>query len=647
MPERIINNRRSYSSLWIALLVGLVNGLLFVVLIPPWQHYDEPNHFEYAWLMAKRGGIPATDDYSRSMRLAVAESMVQNEFFRGMNYTPDLNPKAGPVWIGPISQLNNPPLYYAVASLPLRFLRGQKIELQLMVGRLVSFLLYLVTILAAWGVVAEITPSGHLLRLLVPVTIAFLPGFTDSMTAMNNDSAAVALVSLCLWGCVRMVRQGISVANLLWSMSTAILTLLAKETAFMAIPLFLAAFVLAIFRRSYRWLAWVILGVGIIGAGLLVFSWGDSAGWYRSTSQKSFTRVANPQAVDGKYVFQLDARAADTPAWIPSLFQPVLVIHPKENSKVSFTLGSWMWADRQTRARMPILGDGYNIHTKYVDIGVEPSFYSYTVTVPTDKGLRLWVSLDPAPDDPETTIYYDGLVLVQGLIPANEPPEYDPAESESGIWGGIPITNLLRNPSAERAGLRVAPWLDDLGARFLPDHTRPSALVSYALDWQGAGWQYLMTIDRLLRTFWAQFGWGHVELLGYKPYRLFVLLSLLGIFGAGTWFVRRLLRKQQFPWDIIALFAILMVGTWAGTVSRGAIYLGVTRLYLPVARYAYPAIIPTVTLLSIGWLELLTLPNRLPSWRKYHPQFTIATWFLILVMIDLYSVVSILAYYRR
>lgn len=158
------------------------------------------------------------------------------------------------------------------------------------------------------------------------------------------------------------------------------------------------------------------------------------------------------------------------------------------------------------------------------------------------------------------------------------------------------------------------------GARFLPDHTRPSLLVSYALDWHGAGWQYLMTIDKLLRTFWAQFGWGHVELLGYKPYRLFALLSLLGIFGAGTWFVRRLLRKRQLPWDIIALFAVLMLGIWAGTLSRGAIYLGITRLYLPVARNAYPAIIPTVTLLSIGWLELLTLPSFLPSWRKYHPQ---------------------------
>ena len=647
MSIKILDTRKGYSSLLIALLVGLVNGLIFLVLIPPWQHYDEPNHFEYAWLIAKRGGISTPDEYSRSMRLAVAESMIHNGFFRGMNYTPDLNPAAGPVWIGPISQLNNPPLYYDIVSLPLSFLRGRAIEIQLMAGRLVSFLFYLVTILVAWGVMVELTPPGNMLRLLVPATIAFLPGFTDAMTALNNDSAAVVLVSLCLWGCVRMVRRGISLVNFFWCLSTSILSLLAKETAFIAIPMFLAACVLSVFQGTYRRIGWAMLAGGVIVAGLMVFSWGDSAGWYRSTSQKSFIREENPHAVDGKYVFRLDASEANTPAWVPALFQPVLVVQPKQNSEVTYTLGAWMWADRQTRARMPIIGDGNNLHTQVVDIGVEPSFHAYTATVPTDNGARLWVSLDPTPDDPGSKIYYDGLILVEGLKPIHEIPQFDPEGGKAGIWGGSPIKNLLRNPSAERAGLRVNPWLDDLGARFLPDHIRPSVLVSYALDWRGAGWQYRLTLDRLLRTFWAQFGWGHVELLGNKPYRPFLILSLLGIIGALFWLVRRLIIKQELPWDAIVIFATLLVGTWAGAMSRGAIYLGVTRLYIPVARYAYPAIIPTITLLSIGWRELLSVPLRLPSWRKYTPQITITVWFLVFAAIDIYSIVSILDYYGK
>jgi hypothetical protein len=28
---------------------GLINGLLHTFMVPPWQHYDEPGNFEYAW----------------------------------------------------------------------------------------------------------------------------------------------------------------------------------------------------------------------------------------------------------------------------------------------------------------------------------------------------------------------------------------------------------------------------------------------------------------------------------------------------------------------------------------------------------------------------------------------------------------------
>ena len=40
---------------------------------------------------------------------------------------------------------------------------------------------------------------------------------------------------------------------------------------------------------------------------------------------------------------------------------------------------------------------------------------------------------------------------------------------------------------------------------------------------------------------------------------------------------------------------------------RGAIHLSLLQLFIPVARYAYPAIIPTILLLAFGWLECLSL----------------------------------------
>jgi hypothetical protein len=39
------------------LLLAAINGLFYIFIVPPWQHYDEPNHFEYIWLLAA-GKLP-------------------------------------------------------------------------------------------------------------------------------------------------------------------------------------------------------------------------------------------------------------------------------------------------------------------------------------------------------------------------------------------------------------------------------------------------------------------------------------------------------------------------------------------------------------------------------------------------------------
>ena len=187
------------------LLLGLVHGLLYVFLMPPWQHYDEPNHFEYVWLIANRPGLPKPSDYDPDMRRQVAASMLEHGFYRDLGYRPDLNEEA--VSIG-YTQLDDPPLYYLLASLPVRLLHGQSVTLQLYAARLVSLCLYLAVILIGWGLMGEFVVAGHPLRWMVPITLALLPGFTDLMTAVNNAVGAVAVFSLFLWASVRLLRRG-------------------------------------------------------------------------------------------------------------------------------------------------------------------------------------------------------------------------------------------------------------------------------------------------------------------------------------------------------------------------------------------------------------------------------------------------------
>ena len=77
--------------LLIILALALLHGLLYVFLVPPWQHYDEPQHFEYAWLLAERDRRPQPGDYDFEMRRAVAQSMLAHAFFRNWSSLPDLS----------------------------------------------------------------------------------------------------------------------------------------------------------------------------------------------------------------------------------------------------------------------------------------------------------------------------------------------------------------------------------------------------------------------------------------------------------------------------------------------------------------------------------------------------------------------------
>ena len=175
--ERKEKEPSTRSPVWIEVLVlsfALAHGLLYLIMVPPWQHYDEPGHFEYAWLIANRGQLPQPGDYDQAMRREVAASMLEHDRFRVSSFHPSLLITDKPVWIA-IPQLKHPPFYYMLVSLPLRIIRHADITFQLYVARSVSLILYLLSIWIAWRLVGDLTALGNPLRWAVPGMMALLP----------------------------------------------------------------------------------------------------------------------------------------------------------------------------------------------------------------------------------------------------------------------------------------------------------------------------------------------------------------------------------------------------------------------------------------------------------------------------------------
>jgi len=176
--------------------------------------------------------------------------------------------------------------------------------------------------------------------------------------------------------------------------------------------------------------------------------------------------------------------------------------------------------------------------------------------------------------------------------------------------------------------------------------------LTYLTDWQGVGWLYRWVSENLFRTFWGNFGWGHIPLMGNASYTILWIFSALAVIGVIIWLVIRIVKQKPrtlrslLPWEVVFLFAMVIGYFWCGAFVRGAPYLQVIRLYVPVARYAYPAIIPTGFLLTLGWVTLLglvTTPIRLCIRRN--DLLIIGIYSSLLLVFAVYSILSIVHYY--
>jgi hypothetical protein len=622
----------------------LFNGLLYLFIMPPWQHYDEPNHFEYVWLIAARGKLPEPDDYDTSMRQAVAQSMIDHHFFSEEAVLPDITSQKP--WIGAYPQLVGPPLYYLLASIPLRLLPIQDVTIQLYATRMVSLSLFLVTILVSYGLVSEITPDRHPLRYMVPITIALLPAFVDLMTAVNNDAAAIAFFSLFLWGAVRLIRRGPSLLTLLWVVFAGLLCVFTKRAVYMALPLTGIALLFAFLRGKYRKLAWGILAAGVLLGILALFSWGDARLWYRDTTQKTPTRTSLPETPVGDTAFRLLSQPGDP---IPKLIQ---LIPPQKADLLSdkpVTMGAWIWASHPIQGqslKLRIYDDNQHYSQK-ISITEKPQFFALNFT-PHSNTKRAWVILEPDRKldlSEPIEVYFDGLILAIGSYPIDQAPQIN-SDGISGTWGDEPFENLLRNPSANHGWMYLRPWADHIISRFFSDYEGQESfsLTIYSLaDFQVTKGYYWEVILNIFRTFWAKFGWGHVPLVGSKPYAWFLLpMTILAVIGVGLGILQRRKQLRLLPWDAFFLLGLTMLIFWGLTFVRGSTYL-LTKPYVPVARYTYPAIIPTVLFLNVGWLSVLGFLEKnlgVPSWAKY------AIHFGLFMMLDIYALVSIIYFYE-
>lgn len=415
-------SRADWNVLRWLLPLALLHGLLFLMLMPPWQHYDEPAHFLYAAEIAA-GELNNPGEASVAIRREIVDSMYRFRF-----YDPGVRPNLlinTPLSVGE-DQRVHPPFYYTLVAQPLRFMRYLGVEQQLYVARSLSLFFYVLTIVAAWRVAVIALDDEPLMQIVLPLLLVLNPTFADLMSAVNSDVLVNMAVTVSLLGAVLLVRDGLRPTGLALALLGIGVALMTKRTALPAgIPLALALF-WAIRRRPLTWwvgllgLTWVLGLLSIAGLQLTSIS-GDSG--------THTVLVARPWLItlDETYL------RLDLDAWIRSLSDSErigmryygLVIVGFTSFWARFAWGNiapeavWDWA-LLALSGIAIAGmiQGSIRFASALPLWQRRCIWIFTLAVAV-AWLSLYARLHPLPEDPTARIYYPtGRYMFWAMLPS-------------------------------------------------------------------------------------------------------------------------------------------------------------------------------------------------------------------------------------
>lgn len=266
-------------------LVGLVNGLLWAALVPPWQTPDEPKHFEYVRLLAERGRLVAfageAEAADPGLQQAILESMDAQRFWwygHAPGYDPDRPPRRfAEVWLfGSHTAFyrSSPAYYWLVAQLqPADRLAG------LYLARTLSVLLGVAVVLFTGWAARELFPEDPFVRFGAPSFVALAPMFAFIHAGVSNDALVNAVAALGFWLMARLVSRGLSPARVGWLVVVVAAAVLVKRTALVLLPAAGFALLAPLAGRTRRpGLVLALGGLGLVALAALLGRWLWSGG---------------------------------------------------------------------------------------------------------------------------------------------------------------------------------------------------------------------------------------------------------------------------------------------------------------------------------------------------------------------------------
>ncbi len=228
--------RRVPQAAWACALVATLSAACWSLITPPFQLPDEPSHFAYAQLLAETGHLPSSGNNTFSPEETTILSDLNQP---GVRWHPEVGTiSAGPQQqtlqrdlARPLSRVGaggagvaatEPPLYYALETIPYQLGSGGTLLDRLELMRLLSALMAGLTALFTYMFVREALPAARWAWIVGGLAAALAPllGFTSG--GVTPDAMLFAVCAAIFYCLARAFRRGLT-----WRLALAAGTLIA------------------------------------------------------------------------------------------------------------------------------------------------------------------------------------------------------------------------------------------------------------------------------------------------------------------------------------------------------------------------------------------------------------------------------------
>lgn len=332
MPGHVAAEQVEWNIRALPLLLSIITialGLVYLAVIPPWAGPDEPRHFEYVRLLQEKGRLVSWADADPVIMTEIIAAMDSVNYWKwGVSAWKKTAPGALPksfeeIWPDSAHQLHQPPLSYLLYLVPLKLTSGGTIRTQLYAMRLLSILLDVLVVLAAYVAGREVFRDDPTMAVAVPVFVMLLPQHLFLHSTVMNDHLVEVALAWMLAVLARTFRLGLSLPRGLALLALLAIGLAAKRNALYGVGILAVAFVVYAFlhwgggrltstQKSIR-LAATVIGLGLAATGLF---WGWN--WISTNKPDLADYIVRlwlflPTA---QFPFQLDQRVIE-PAALP------------------------------------------------------------------------------------------------------------------------------------------------------------------------------------------------------------------------------------------------------------------------------------------------------------------------------------------